>query len=52
MNYDKLIQAIIDHLDEWHTTDDDGVRRCDYFPFCILDAFQGSTLDFQKGINR
>ncbi len=42
-HYDKLIRDVIAHLDEWHTTDDDGIRRCDYQGDCLLDCFQGST---------
>lgn len=45
MTYPQLISDVIDHLDEWHTTDDDGVRRCDLEANCLLDCFQGSTQD-------
>ena len=43
MRYHELVAAMISHLDEWHTTDDDGTRTCDYLTDCILDGFQGST---------
>jgi len=46
--YDDLIAATVEHLDEWHTTDDDSIRRCDYIDTCLLNCFQGSTYDWTK----
>ena len=46
MLYETLIKGVRDHMDEWHTTDDDGVRRCDFQNDCPLDQIQGSTNDW------
>lgn len=40
-DYKILVTKVCEHLDEWHTTDDDGSRSCDYTSDCILNDFQG-----------
>ena len=46
MKYERLVYEVSEHVDEWHTTEDDGTRTCDFTSRCILDCFQGSTWDF------
>lgn len=45
-HYEKMIVTVKDHMDEWHTTDPDGYRRCDYWSQCPLNQIQGSTYDW------
>ena len=44
-HYEKLMEQVAAHMNEWHTTDDDGVRRCDYQRDCLLDQIQGYVPD-------
>lgn len=45
MNYEELMAQVAEHMNEWHTTDEDGVRRCDYVTGCLLDQTQGYVPD-------